>query len=147
MALLFNQTMRKQLQLTGSLAIALSAGAMDSTTGLLLFFSPLFTLDLMGIEIAVDSLVYMRFIGAFVFAVGSLYLWAVLALRVFGIWGAVCSVFYATAWVRMVICLCLSVLILSKALAPGWAIVAVADGGLAGIQLFWILRGGIPRND
>ena len=49
------------------------AGACDALTGLLLMFAPALTLRLMLIPEEVAEPVYIRFIGAFVFAIGSSY--------------------------------------------------------------------------
>ncbi|MCB0346581.1 MAG: hypothetical protein KDD66_15790, partial [Bdellovibrionales bacterium] len=48
-------------------------GLCDASTGLLLMAAPEFTLMLMGISEIPDELVYLRFIGAFVFSVGAAY--------------------------------------------------------------------------
>jgi len=76
----------------------------DTLTGASLIIAPAFTLRSMGIVIDDASLVYIRYIGAFVLGVGL-------------------SCAYGAL-----------VLILRGALAPGWSGVAVFDGFCALIQ-------------
>jgi hypothetical protein len=55
----------------------LTAGAMDFATGLGLVFFPAQLLPLMRVSLPTpDALVFLRFVGAFVAAVGATYLWA-----------------------------------------------------------------------
>jgi uncharacterized protein YjeT (DUF2065 family) len=67
---------------SGSLAriarlFTLTAGAMDFATGLGLVFFPTQLLALMRVATpAPDALVFLRFVGVFVAAVGATYLWA-----------------------------------------------------------------------
>lgn len=57
--------------------LALGAGAMDFGTGLGLVFVPGWVLPLMGVATpGTDALVFLRWVGAFVGAVGASYLWA-----------------------------------------------------------------------
>jgi len=56
--------------------LALGAGALDFCTGLGLVFAPAVMLRLMGVKEVYGDLVYLRFVGAFVGAVGASYLWA-----------------------------------------------------------------------
>ncbi|MFT3869080.1 MAG: hypothetical protein QM715_11535 [Nibricoccus sp.] len=57
--------------------LALVAGALDLCTGLGLVFFPRLVLPLMRVATPEgEALVYLRFVGAFVGAVGACYLWA-----------------------------------------------------------------------
>ncbi|MBL9216156.1 MAG: hypothetical protein JNG83_11825 [Opitutaceae bacterium] len=57
--------------------LALGAGALDFGTGLGLVLRPALVLRLMGAgAVAGEALVYLRWVGAFVGAVGCSYLWA-----------------------------------------------------------------------
>src|SRR3954463_12781651 len=57
--------------------LALGAGGLDFCTGLSLVFAPALALKLMGVApLGAEALVYLRWIGAFVWAVGFSYLWA-----------------------------------------------------------------------
>jgi hypothetical protein len=61
-------------QLAGWLAIG--AGTLDFCTGVGLVAAPDVMLRLMGVKEVLGDLVYLRFVGAFVGAVGASYLWA-----------------------------------------------------------------------
>lgn len=62
--------------------LALAAGAMDFATGLGLVLQPQLTLRLMLVPVpGAEALVYVRFVGVFVGAVGLSYLWALAAGR------------------------------------------------------------------
>ncbi|MFT3783157.1 MAG: hypothetical protein QM790_14205 [Nibricoccus sp.] len=57
--------------------VALLAGTLDFCTGLGLVFAPKLLLPLMRVTTpGEDALIYLRFVGAFVAAVGGSYLWA-----------------------------------------------------------------------
>ncbi|HVU32407.1 MAG TPA: hypothetical protein VHE61_03165 [Opitutaceae bacterium] len=61
---------------------AFLAGATDFGTGLLLMGAPSIALRLMLIPLpGAEALVFVRFVGAFVAAVGSMYLWAAVRPR------------------------------------------------------------------
>lgn len=138
--------MNNRTKSTLSLALAFFAGAMDTVTGILLMGMPQFTLSLMGLGVADAALVYVQFIGAFVFGVGSLYVWGFCGARLLAAWGGLAAIFYVTAWVRFVIFAFVTVAVLSGLLEPLWITVALTDGALAVGQVFWLWRGGIPRN-
>jgi hypothetical protein len=62
--------------------LSLFAGGLDTCTGLGLVFLPGLVLPLMRVpQPTGDGLVYLRFVGAFVAAVGATYLWALAAPR------------------------------------------------------------------
>jgi hypothetical protein len=138
--------MNNRTKSTVSLTLALFAGAMDTVTGILLMVLPRFTLSLMGLSAAEEALVYVQFIGAFVFGVGSLYLWGFCGARFLGLWGGLAGIFYATAWVRFVIFVFVTLAVLGGLLESLWITVALTDGALAVAQVLWLWRGGIPRN-
>lgn len=138
--------MKRKTQEIGTAGIALLAGLMDSATGLLLMAAPLFTLRLMGIDPPAEALPYVRFIGAFVFAVGNLYLWSLLSVKILETWKALFCLFYATGWIRAVICVQCLVAILAQTLSLEWGTVVLTDGGLALTQFIWLMKGGIPRH-
>jgi len=119
-------------------ALALGAGAMDTATGLGLVFAPVLTLGAMRVEApAAESLVFLRWVGAFVGAVGASYLVALArggAARLRDVFattllfraaaGGYCACAVAAGW-----------------LEPRWATVALTDGALVVAQL-WLLRRG-----
>lgn len=138
--------MKNRTNSTFSLGLAFFAGAMDTVTGILLMVLPQFTLSMMGLGVADAALVYVQFIGAFVFGVGSLYLWGFCGARFLALWSGLAGIFYATAWVRFVIFAFVTVTVLNGLLEPLWITVALTDGALAVGQVLWLWRGGIPRN-
>lgn len=138
--------MKNRTKSTFSLALALFAGTMDTVTGILLMGMPRLTLSLMGLSVTEEALVYVQFIGAFVFGLGSLYLWGFCGARFLALWGGLAGIFYATAWVRFVIFIFVTVAVLGGLLESLWTTVALTDGALAVAQVLWLWRGGIPRN-
>ena len=121
--------------------LALGAGGLDLCTGLGLVFAPELALKLMGAApIGVEALVYLRWIGAFVGAVGFSYLWAlgrrdVALLR---------HTLELTIWFRFAAGAYSSWAIATGALPPIWASVPATDFALAAAQL-WLLRSGVFR--
>lgn len=121
--------------------LALVAGLMDFSTGLGLVFLPEFTLKLMGVGVpGQEALVFVRFVGVFVAAVGASYLWALLApvmrLR---------TVFGATILFRAGAGSFTGIAVLAGTLAPAWLAVTATDIGLVLLQT-WLLRRGVYRD-
>jgi len=122
--------------------LALAVGLLDFGTGAGLVFLPAEILTLMRVPVPADeAIVYVRFVGAFVAAVGACYLWALLlggAARLRGVLeftilfrlaaGAFSTVAIARGW-----------------LVLGWASVPATDFVLAGIQLWLITQ--LPAQD
>ena len=130
------------------LGLCVLAGLMDASSGLLLMTVPEFTLELMKVDVAtIEVLVFIRFIGAFVFSVGMLYVFAWLQFLRNESWPPVRAVLLMTAWVRAVICLFTAVAIASGTLPMSWASVPLTDGCLAVLQLWMVLKGWVPRDD
>lgn len=114
---------------------ALGAGLMDSGTGILLLVAPALALQLMRVPaVPGEALVFNRFIGAFVFAVGSLYLLAWFHERLSGRREGMRWVLLSTGWVRAVVCVFVLTAVSGGTLAPAWLSVALTDGVLALIQ-------------
>ena len=124
----------------------LAAGACDTATGLLLIFFPAFTLRRMGIREIPEALVFVSFIGAFVFAVGISYLAfsrlprsargvaiAETAWLITGLERGCVGLFVAWACVR-------------HSLEWAWITVSVVDLTLATFQI-WACRAGWLRHD
>lgn len=125
---------------------SLAAGLMDAGSGLLLICLPELALGCMGVHLPESgSMVFIRFIGAFVFSVGSLYL--------IGLWRVYIAeermplsvILGATAWVRLVVCVFTTFAIVSGALTPGWMTVPLTDGLLASLQIFFVMNGWIQE--
>lgn len=116
--------------------LALTAGLMDFATGLGLVFFPAQLLPLMRVSVpAADALVFLRFVGAFVAAVGASYLWAwsrrdTAHLR---------FVFAFTILFRLAAGTYSAVAIARGWLPPMWLSVPATDLFLVAAQL-WLLR-------
>jgi hypothetical protein len=105
----------------------------------MLLAAPLLVLGGMGVRDAVaGDTIHLRYIGAFVAAVGASYLYP-LALP--GADRRVPVVLEVTALVRGAVALFVGGAVASGALAPPWLTVAAVDGGLAAFQL-WLIGGG-----
>ena len=123
----------------------LLAGLMDASSGLFLMLSPEFTLNWMNVPVVgSESWVFIRFIGAFVFSVGCLYLFAFRSVSLTRTWSYVRFVFGVTAWVRSVICVFTTLAILQGALPLEWISVPLTDGMLASVQIWVVWSGWIP---
>jgi hypothetical protein len=115
---------------------SIAVGSMDALTGLMLLVAPAGVLGLLGITPpSADALVFLSWIGVFVLSVGLSY---GLALDRRGRGEAV---WMFTAGVRMLVALFLTFSILEKSLATPWIFVALADAGVAIVQIA-ILRAG-----
>jgi len=126
----------------GVAAFALAAGLCDTATGVALLAAPLWTLGRMGIEPLPAEPVFLRWIGAFVLAVGLAYLYPFLfaerrrASRL-------ATVFEVTALARGAVALTAGGAILAGELAPAWAGVPLFDAALAITQLVLLFRGAL----
>lgn len=118
----------------------LLAGSCDGLTGLMLLTAPLFTLKLMGITPLPAEPIYMRWIGAFVFSVGSSYALPFLSTDPRTHHRRLMGVLELTAWIRICIGLFVAVGVVTQGLASGWTSVALTDGTLATVQLWLASR-------
>lgn len=117
--------------------LSLAAGLMDFSTGLGLAVLPAFTLKLMLVAPpGEEALIFVRFVGVFVAAVGAAYLWALLRpverLRV--VLGATC-LFRIGAGTFTLVGVC------AGWLGVAWLTVTAADWFLVGAQSWLIARG------
>ena len=117
--------------------LALLAGAMDFGTGLGMVFLPTLTLSLMLVPVPEGAaLLYARFVGVFVAAVGFSYLWALLGGRT----ERLREVLRFTIPFRVGAGSFCLVAVATGSLAPMWLSVTVADYALVALQT-WLLRG------
>ncbi len=123
------------------------AGAMDSCTGLLLIFAPSVTLNLMRINPAQYPRELIQFIGAFVFAVGSAYLWALAWTIKTKSWQLLLWTWLGTAWIRICVGCVTGLLIFKGQLSPAWVTVPIVDLACAGIQLNRVVTGKFPAHE
>lgn len=122
--------------------LCLVVGSTDVVVGLLLMVFPAFTLKLMWVPPVVpDALVFIRFIGAFVFGVGCIYFSALLSvLFAIGRDRSIRSIVLATAWMRLVICFFTMLALLSGQLEAAWISVPLFDGLLGSSQIWLVLH-------
>lgn len=113
----------------------IGAGACDALTGLLLLAAPVTTLRLMMIPTIPAEPVYIQFIGAFVFAVGSSYFRPFLQPAGPARRQCVRDTLASTAWIRVCIASATGLLILRGALHPMWLVVTATDAVLASVQV------------
>ena len=127
----------KTLKLARGLAVV--AGAMDAATGAGLVLLPEWTLGCMGVGTpGAEALVFLRWVGAFVGAVGIAYL-AALAR---GGAARLREVFVTTLLFRAAAGGFCAAAVLGGALEPRWITVAFTDGALVAAQLWLLRRGG-----
>ena len=121
--------------------LSLIAGALDFCTGFVLVVAPALMLHLMGVKEVYGDLVYLRFVGAFVFAVGTSYLWAWRGWRLTGKATLLRATLEITIIFRLAAGTFAAWAILRGWLVPAWASVTLTDFGLALTQ-GWLLRRG-----
>lgn len=125
-----------------ALVLAVAAGAMDFSTGLGLVVAPAWTLARMGVvPPTAEALIFVRFVGAFVGAVGATYLWAATAPRT-----RLRPLLAFTLWPRGAAGVFTGIAVLTGALEPAWLSVTATDGALVFAQL-WLLAQGAGRDD
>jgi len=122
--------------------LALGAGVLDLGTGLGLVAAPAVMLRLMGMNEIFGDLVYLRFVGAFVGAVGFSYLWALRQRRLTGDPALLRAVLEITIIFRLAAGGFAAWAILRGWLMPAWASVPATDFFLAAAQ-GWLLRRGV----
>ncbi len=115
---------------------AVLAGGGDLLTGIGLVAAPALTLGAMGVAVpAAEALVFVRFIGAFVGAVGASYWLALATRRPERLW----AVFRVTLVLRFSVGTFVAGAVAAGALAWPWLSVTATDLGIAAVQL-WLLR-------
>ena len=122
-------------------AYQLLTGLSDTSTGLLLIMAPALTLRLMRLHVpALDTLVYLSYIGAFVLSVGVVCLYGAGLAR-----GASLQklevVWLLTAITRGAVALFVMTKVLEGSLESGWITVALSDGAFALLQTVGLARG------
>ena len=116
---------------------AFAVGAMDFLTGLGLVTMPELTLGLMQAEApGEEAWVFVRFLGAFVGAVGASYLWAARSGS-----GSLRTTLIVTLFFRGSAGTFAAGAVLTGHLGLVWLGVAVTDLGCVAAQLWWLRRG------
>jgi len=122
--------------------LALGAGVLDVGAGLGLGFAPGLVLGWAGLAApGAEALVYLRWVGVFAAAVGASYLLALAA----GGTARLRAVLEFTLVFRLAVGTFAAAAVVRGWLAPLWAVVAVADFALAGLQ-GWLLAKGVFRH-
>jgi len=138
----------------GVALFAITVGACDAATGAALIALPLWTLRQMGIATLPAEPVFVRWIGAFVLAVGLSYLYP-FVLRSGGserlgdrlgsslLGDRLASTFEVTALVRILVALVAGSAVLTGRLELAWVGVPLFDLAVAATQLVLLRRGGL----
>lgn len=116
-------------------------GFSDTVTGALLLVAPVLTLHLMGLRAPADSLVYISFIGAFVFAVGLACMYGFFLMATNSVRPRIETVWLLTAFARASVALFVFAQISDGALERGWITVALSDGVCVLIQGVGLWKG------
>ncbi len=120
-------------------ALAFAAGAMDLGTGLGLVTMPAWTLARLGVAApGAEALVFLRWVGVFVGAVGTTYLVALAR----GGRARLRMALESTLLFRGAAGTYCGVMVLLGALGPRWLTVTAADLGLVAAQAWLLWRGG-----
>ena len=119
--------------------LALAAGTMDAATGAGLVAAPAWTLGWMQVAApGAEAVVFLRWVGAFVGAVGASYLVALAR----GGAGRLRETLAITILFRVAAGGYCAVAVAAASLEPRWIVVALTDGALAAVQLWLLRRGG-----
>jgi hypothetical protein len=122
-------------------AYQLLTGLSDTSTGLLLIAAPAFTLHLMHLRAAGDTLPYLSYIGAFVLSTGLACFYGALLTTRPALTSKLEVVWLLTAITRGVVALFVITKVAAGALESGWITVAISDGILALLQIIGLARG------
>jgi len=123
------------------LVYQLLAGTSDATTGVLLLVAPALTLRVMQLHAPDAAMVYLSFVGAFVFAVGLAYLYGAYLIACDGCGRRLEMVWLLTAFTRTSAAAFVVSQVFSGALDAGWLTVAFTDGTLVLIQAVGLRKG------
>ncbi len=122
------------------------AGLCDAGTGLLLVGFPSFTFHLLGFNVVPQPIVFARFPGVFVLAVGLTYLWTVtrwpLNEHTAVVW---ITQWKITALIRMLVAALIVWHLMAQAIESRWMTVGITDGILATVQIIGLEQGWIER--
>ncbi len=132
----------------GVAAFSLAVGLGDAATGLALIAAPIWTLARMGISTVPAEPIFIRWIGAFVLAIGLSYLYPFLQRG-----GAsarlgerLATVFEVTTLARGLVAVVAGTAIAGGLLERGWLGVPLFDAAVAATQIVLLRRGGLRRD-
>lgn len=126
---------------TALLVYQLLTGISDTFTGVLLIVAPRLTLHLMGVAAPAGQLVYIAYIGAFVFGVGLCGLFGVRLIRRGDRRRQLGTVWLLTALMRASVAVFVAQQVIAGNLSSGWAAVAAFDGACVLIQAIGLRKG------
>ena len=110
-----------------------AVGLMDLCTGLVLIFAPALVFSVFGMSVDEAAMDFVNWVGAFVFAVGLSYAWALSRESLPIVWKI-------TGLVRSVIAVFLIGKVLAGSMPGNWLGVAVCDGFVAVAQFVVLWR-------
>ena len=116
-------------------------GLSDTLTGALLIVAPELTLRLMRLQAPSNALIYVSFIGAFVFSVGLACLYGALLAYRGGCRTKLEVVWLLTAITRASVAIFVIGQVLAGTLEAGWLTVAAIDGACVLIQAIGLRKG------
>ncbi len=119
----------------------LLTGISDSSTGALLMIAPAFALRLIRLSTPSDALIYISFIGAFVFSVGLACFYGAFLAYHKGNRTRLEIVWLLTAFTRAGIAIFVIEQVLVNTLEAGWSMIAVFDGACVLIQAIGLRKG------
>ena len=119
----------------------LLTGASDTITGALLILSPAFTSRILSLQVPVDALPYLAFVGAFVLSVGLGCFYGAWIVYKGDSLNRLGPVWLLTALTRSAVAIFLFTGILAGTLEATWLTVAIFDCGLVIFQAVG-MRGG-----
>ena len=122
------------------LSISLCAGTCDFVTGLMLIFAPEAMLALMHVP-AVQELVFLRFVGCFVFVVGLSYFVGLFSWWHDGKFARLRTVWELTALFRFAAASFVAIQIVKNTLSWRWLGVPLVDGFWCLLQAYLLCRG------
>jgi len=123
------------------LGYQLAAGLSEVFTGAFLILAPVFTIQLMGLAASPESAPFLSLIGAFMLAVGLVYLYGALLVRRTRGAGRLEAVWLLTAMIRSSVAIFILDEVLKGNLPGGWLVIAIFDGICVLIQARGLRRG------
>lgn len=127
------------------IAYQLLIGLSDTLTGALLIVAPELMLRLMRLQAPSNALIYVSFIGAFVFSVGLACLYGALLAYKGGCRTKLEVVWLLTAITRASVAIFVIGQVLASTLDAGWLTVAATDGVCVLIQAIGLRQGWLAR--
>jgi hypothetical protein len=123
------------------LGYQLLTGLSDTSTGVLLIVAPATTLHLMRLQVPLETLPFISYIGVFVLSVGVACLYGGLLATRSDRSQKLEVVWLLTAITRGLVAVFVIAKVISGGLESGWITVAITDGAFALLQTIGLARG------